>query len=176
MCVGTVLCVANTKGRLFQYSVMCSGGWKRSRVHPIKRLPLVCVWFWVTMGTMEPGWQWRPLVTTGRMHSACPVNPSQVPTSECFLIPRGSLKQQAEAGGGLGDSLRWFLQGGSRWVLVVGGYVGYFVPQLIYTYICCIRVRSCSKLLLCSRQLGTWTFSNSYSKKRDTKLNFLLPT
>lgn len=55
LCSGTVLCVPNTKSWLFYYSVMCSGGWKHSRVHPIKRLPLVCVWFWVTMRTIEPG-------------------------------------------------------------------------------------------------------------------------
>lgn len=133
MCVSTVLCVANTKGWLFQYSVMCSGGWKHSRVHPIKRLPLVCVWFRVTMGTMEPGWQWRPLVTTGRMHSAGPVNPSQVPISERFLNPQGSLKQRAKAGGGLGDSL--ISSSGQSMDLVAGQDVKYFVPNLAYTYI-----------------------------------------
>lgn len=54
VCVGTVLlCVANNKMSLFQRAVMCSGGWERSGVHPIKRLPLVCVWFWATMRTME---------------------------------------------------------------------------------------------------------------------------
>lgn len=144
MCVGTVLCVANTKGWLFQYSVMCSGGWKRSRVHPIKRLPLVCVWFWVTMGTMEPGWQWRLLVTTGRMHSACPVNPSQVPTSECFLIPRGSFKQQAKAGGGLWGFLEVISSRGQWRNLVVGQDV---VPKLAYTYICCNKVSTCNNWL-----------------------------
>lgn len=112
MCVGTVLCVANTKAWLFQYSVMCGGGWKHSRVHPIKRLPLVCVWFRVTMRTMEPGWQWRPLVTTGRMHSACPVNPSQVPTSERFLISRGKRERGGGGGGILGDTWRCFIQEG----------------------------------------------------------------
>lgn len=41
-------------------------------------------------------------MTTGRIHSGCPVNLSQVPTSDYFLIPQGSLKRQGKLGGVLG--------------------------------------------------------------------------
>lgn len=134
MCVGTVNCESNTKTFLFQHSVMCSGGWKHSRVHPIKRLPLVCVWFWVTMRTMELEWQWRPLVTTGRTHSGRPMNYTQVPTRECFLIPQGSLKTQAKLRCGLGNSSRWFLQMGIQGIWIICEFL--FLQNLAYTYKC----------------------------------------
>ena len=63
MCVGTVLCVANTKHWLFRYAVMCSGEWKHPRVHPIKRL--LCVsdfgWQWGQWGWGDNGGRWWQL-------------------------------------------------------------------------------------------------------------------
>lgn len=96
----TVLCAAHIQGRLLLHSVMCSGGWKHWRVHPIKRLPLLCVWFWVTMGTMEMGWQWEPLVTTGWKQWI------PVPTRESFLIHWDSSKREKKERRENWDSLK----------------------------------------------------------------------
>lgn len=64
-------------------------------------------------------------MTAGRTHSACPVNRSQFPTSECFLISRGQFKTASTSRRRPG----FFVKGVLRNVAV-----GHDVFSLEYTY------------------------------------------
>ena len=151
---------------------------------------LLCVsdfgWQWGQWSQGDNGGHWWQLAECIQPAQWIPVRFPQVSASS---FPRGSLKQQAEAGGGLGDSLRWFLQGGSRWVLAVAGYVGYFVPNLIFTYVAeWVPVASYCRLLpdnlesehlnihLCvcvhSQKRGFVNFSKLCTKIREAVGNF----